>query len=349
MNKNLIDARIKYSNLVKKSKDMAKRKECLWCGKQITNFCNSHSVPRCILNNIDSEGKVDYFNALINIPILNKNKGLKEAGTFRLICKECDGTIFQDYESLQALLERPTERMLEEIALKNNLTMLNKRYYETEFYRTLKNEYGEKFGYKYRQNINKLDEKDFWYDFERCKLMMESEDDKYGHYNLFFWRRLEYVIPIAFQGIVTLYGDLEGNIVSDIYSDNEKIVINHIHICLFPLENKSVVFAFYHCHDSEFDAFSEQFSKLDENEKLRMISYLVLEYNEDFFFAPKFPHRTWMLKKIKSTFLQTTSILALSGQQVEFQKKKQLSRLKEISSEFPCILDEKYSVDRLKN
>lgn len=46
---------------------------------------------------------------------------MNEAGTFKLLCPTCDGKIFQDYENLEALKEVPSERMLEEIALKNVL------------------------------------------------------------------------------------------------------------------------------------------------------------------------------------------------------------------------------------
>ena len=88
---------------------------CLWCGRKITRFCNSHSVPQCILRNIDTEGKLDYFNSMVEIPIINADKGIGEAGTFKLLCRECDGKIFQDYENLESLCVKPTETMLEEI------------------------------------------------------------------------------------------------------------------------------------------------------------------------------------------------------------------------------------------
>ena len=92
----IINARKKYSQLINKSKQQAKKKECLWCGKQITRFCNSHSVPQCVLRNIDEAGKLDYFNSIVNLPLVNKDKGIAEAGTFKLVCPECDSRIFQD-------------------------------------------------------------------------------------------------------------------------------------------------------------------------------------------------------------------------------------------------------------
>ena len=78
---------------------------------------------------------------MLELPLINKDKGIGEAGTFKLICPECDNTIFQDYEDLDKLNTKITEKMLEEIALKNVLMMLNKRYMEIELFSNLQNEY----------------------------------------------------------------------------------------------------------------------------------------------------------------------------------------------------------------
>ena len=128
MDENIIAARKQFSRLMNNSKQQAKKSECLWCGEKITRFCNSHSLPQCILRNIDTDGKIDYFNSMINVPLINSDKGINEAGTFKLLCRECDGKVFQDYENIDALSEKPSETILEEIALKNVLMMLNKRY-----------------------------------------------------------------------------------------------------------------------------------------------------------------------------------------------------------------------------
>ena len=117
----IIELRKEYSRIISKSRQQAKKSECLWCGKKITRFCNSHSVPQCVLENIDLDGKLDYFNSMLNLPLINEDKGIGEAGTFKIICSDCDGTIFRDYEELSKLESQPTEIMLEEIALKNVL------------------------------------------------------------------------------------------------------------------------------------------------------------------------------------------------------------------------------------
>ncbi len=349
MDKNIIEARKQYSKIINKSKQQAKKSECLWCGKKITRFCNSHSVPQCVLRNIDTDGKIDYFNSMLELPLINSDKGINEAGTFKLLCRECDGKIFQDYENLGALCDKPSEAMLEEIAMKNILMILNKRYFEIQLFKNMKSEFNMTYPYEVKQEANSLDERDFWWDFIRIKEMINLKDDKKRKFKLFYWRKLEYIIPIAFQGLVTLYGDLEGNMVTDIYNTSEDLIVQHMHVCMFPLEKCSVVFAFYHEDDKEYDSFANQFSKLDEDEKLIVMSYIVYEYCEDMLFAKKFPHRTWIINKVKETFLDSSEIWAFNKEHAEYQKKCLLNKLKCRDKNFPCILFEKYAVKKQEN
>lgn len=346
MNERIIELRKEYSRLVKKSKQQAKKNQCLWCGKKITRFCNSHSVPQCVLRNIDMEGKLDYFNSMLNLPLINEDKGISEVATFKLLCTDCDNTIFQDYEDLDKLSVEATEVMLEEIALKNVLMMLNKRYFEIELYHNLQKEYDVPYPYEVKQEVNLLDERDFWWDYLRTKEMLSSSDEQKSKYKMFYWKKLDYIIPIAFQGIVTLYGDLEGNIVTDIYNTSEDIIIKHMHVCMFPLERSSVLFAFYHEDDKEYDNFAEQFRQLNEEEKLSVLCYIVYGYCEDMLFAKKFPHRTWIINKVKETFQETTEIWAFDEEHAEYQKKLKMQQLKNRDKDFPCILLKKFAVKK---
>lgn len=346
MDEKIIEMRKKFSKLINTSKQQAKKNECLWCGRKITRFCNSHSLPQCILRNIDTDGRIDYFNSMVNIPFLNSDKGIKEAGTFKLLCRECDGKIFQDYESLEALCDRPSEVMLEEIALKNVLMMLNKRYMEIQLYNNMQNEFSMPYLYEKKQEVNSLDERDFWWDFVRIREMIYLSDQKKSKFKTFYWRKLDYIIPVAFQGLVTLYGDLDGNMVTDIYNTSEDLIVKHLHICMFPLETSSVVFAFYHEDDEEYDNFASQFNELEDDEKLTMLSYIVFEYSEDMLLAKKFPHRTWIINKLKETFMDSTEIWALDKEHAEYIKKSKLNNLKNRDKNFPCILFEKYAVKK---
>ena len=169
-------------------------------------------------------------------------------------------------------------------------------------------------------------------------------ESKNGSFSLFYWEKLSYKIPIAFQGMVTLYGDLEGNLVTDIYNKSEDIIVKHMHVCMFPLENCSVVFAFYHSEDTEYDQFVQQFNLLSKDEKLSLISFIVYEYSEDMFLAKKFPHRTWITNKMRDTFSDTTEIMIPHEDFEEYEKERVRKRLKFRNKDFPCILFEKYAI-----
>ena len=77
----IIELRKEYSRIISKSRQQAKKSECLWCGKKITRFCNSHSVPQCVLENIDLDGKLDYFNSMLNLPLINEDCIFRLNGT----------------------------------------------------------------------------------------------------------------------------------------------------------------------------------------------------------------------------------------------------------------------------
>ena len=74
------------------------------------------------------------YNTIIDLPILKADKGVNEAGTFHLICRECDGKIFQDYEEPLNYEDMPTIKMLAQIDMKNNLKFISKRLMEKELY-----------------------------------------------------------------------------------------------------------------------------------------------------------------------------------------------------------------------
>ena len=346
MNVPSVELRKKVNSLMNESRRRAKRTECVWCGKKITSFCNSHSIPQCVIKNIEDNGKVDYYNSLAKIPTMNLDKGVNEAGTFRLLCRECDSRLFQDYEDLGRLETQPTGKMLAEIALKNVLVMLNKRYIEIEMQKVLKERIKVPSFYNVDKQvqIKQLDLRDFGEDFYRTKEIIENNcsDDAY---KLVFWKKLDYIIPIAFQGSVVLYGDLEGNLVNDIYDYSETNSMKDLQICLFPLKNTSVVFMFYHKDDTEYDLFAKQFVCLEDSEKLQLISYILYEKCEDMLFAKKFPHRTWIINKISDLFTSTPGFHFASDEaDAEIEQRKERLQLMNRDKSFPNILDSKFAV-----
>ena len=130
-NGNAIDVNKQMSRLIKQARDNAKGTTCLYCGKNVTSFCNSHTIPAFCLRNIDSDGMVLTVNSIIEFPFyLKEDSGIGNAGTFHIICEGCDNTIFQEYENPDAYTATPSHRILAAIALKSNLKYIYKRKVE---------------------------------------------------------------------------------------------------------------------------------------------------------------------------------------------------------------------------
>lgn len=104
------------------------------CGNTQASFCNSHSVPQLALRSIADNGMVLHASAAIGFDeeIVDIEKGVNKLGTFNYICRNCDGTFFQDYENEVSLIKNPTDKMLAEIAVKNMLLLMSKRVTEKE-------------------------------------------------------------------------------------------------------------------------------------------------------------------------------------------------------------------------
>lgn len=138
MTPELIEARKQFSAILSRSRSAAKLDRCLWCGKKITRFCDSHTIPQMVLRNIATDGKLDYANAIIENPLIKADQGIAEANVFRLLCNECDGTLFQEYENPENLKQMPTGRMMAQIALKDIFRIMSKRLLEIELYDQMK-------------------------------------------------------------------------------------------------------------------------------------------------------------------------------------------------------------------
>ena len=90
----------------------------------------------------------------------------------------------------------------------------------------------------------------------------------------------------------------------------------------------------------------QEISELDDDEKMRIISYIIYEYSEDMLTAKKFPHRTWFLNKMEVTFRETTEIFALSKEMAQEMQREKVKALQNIEKDFPCILSEKFAVKK---
>lgn len=206
-----------FSRLSSQAAENTKRNDCYYCGKGCTSFCNSHSIPSFALERIADKGKV--FSFLDNsLNPSKESRGIKNTGTFQIICNDCDSKVFHDYENPDGYNNSPSNTILSQIAMKNYLHLIWKKTIEIEFYRLFKNKGGAGIA----------DEKIFWAEIDldnyskEYQFSKKSLEKNNNSYYLCFFKHLNYVIPYAAQDAITLVGDLEDEIINDIYNDDKR-------------------------------------------------------------------------------------------------------------------------------
>lgn len=279
-----IDDRKKVSQFMKESRKDAKKDTCFHCKKEVTSFCNSHSVPAFTLKNIAKEGKLLTLNQFVEMPFIDKISGLQSTGTFRIICRDCDSKIFADYENPENYRSDPTQKMLSQMALKNYLLAISKKFVETSMYNKSLNMTDANEYLKEMLVTQDLDLTEYIDGYNLAKRNLEKN---WNEYYLIYYKMLPYVTPIAFQDKITLHVDLDNRIVNDIYNYDPKYHTKELHLCVLPLENSTVITMFIHNNDrSRYRSFYKAFRKKSENEKLEIINYIILSYSENFYISP---------------------------------------------------------------
>lgn len=278
---NEINLKKKLGWLLSKSQQLAKEEKCLYCGQNVDSFCNSHSVPAFILRNIAINGNVYNNNKLVEIPLIRDEKGVNSSGTFRIICRDCDSKIFSDYENPSNYVSKPTSKMIAQIAMKNFLRSISKRKIEIQLYDLMLTEIKlPKKIHREKQIVNNLDLVENIKGYERAKRI---DLKGWNEYYMFFCKRLDYIVPIAFQSKVTLTIDFNGNPINDIFNMSPDYETQPLHICVFPLEGCSMIFLFIDSKDKRYRQFYKQFNSLSLADKLAAINYIIFSYSEEVF------------------------------------------------------------------
>lgn len=284
---NLGDEKITVNKAVSKInrhiREKAKASTCCVCGKECTSFCNSHSIPQFSLRNIAEKGKVAQV-LQGEFPLMKENVGINSAGTFQLICRECDSSIFQKYENPGAYLLQPTERILAQIALKNELHMISKRNHEVELYDFLEKKFDSFKSLGTGKSVEELDLIEYQASLQYALNTLSG--NKKDRYHLCFCRLLDYVVPVATQASLCIVGDLEDGIINNIYNFSEQYHMASIHVAIFPLEKTSIVLLFVESGVKRYRKFIKQLNKLEPEDQLAAINYMVFSYTENTFLLP---------------------------------------------------------------
>ena len=314
-----------FSGILKKARQEAKLDKCYFCEKPISSFCNSHSVPKFCLKNIAVRGEVNYSNKLVKIPVEKEEKGINEAGVFKLICKECDSKIFRDYEDENNYNNIPNMKMLAEITIKNYLKSISKRLIEIELYNQIPDRTTDPFDIHMmmeKLRVSRMDLNEYIQNYKRAKKILEKNWN--DEYFVLFFEKLDYVVPIAFQSNIALICDLDGNIINDIYNESPNYKVQDIQICIFPLEKESIVLVYIDSQNNRYRRFYKKFRKMELDEKLSVINYIIFAYSEDIFFS----------KEIEDIALKSTELIELS------QKSTDMLVIKDIKDKHKALQKE---------
>lgn len=276
---------LQLSKTMSQARTNAKRETCFYCGKKVSSFCNSHSIPRFVLDNIDTDGEVLSTNAILHLPpaALKETTGLKKTGTFQILCNDCDSRIFQDYENPEAYPQStmPDAKVIAQIALKNYLRVIAKRFFEVELEKLNIGNHPSAF-FKHSIGVKKLDLTKYGNLYRKAK---SASEKGYKSYYVCYYKMLDYVVPLAFQGMVVLPVGLHGEKINDIFNYNPKYDLSDLHICIFPLKTQTAIIMFVEDGDHRYRRFYKEFNTLPLEEQLGIINYTILLLSEDIAFS----------------------------------------------------------------
>lgn len=331
-----------YSKILEQSRNDSKQNKCVFCKKEITGYCKSHSIPQTFLKNISVNGKVYSGNQIIEMPLGKKEKGLRNSGTFHIICNNCDNTVFQEYESHENYSEPIKGTILAQIALKNYLHSVSKRRFEIAYYKVSTTYLNNGNIISLNQgDVNNLDLLDYMRGFRRAKKIIEKEC--FDEYQLIYSKRLDYVAPIAFQGALTMHIDIDGNFINNVFNMSPNYHIQNIHICVFPLHESSIILLFTDKKHTRYRQFAKQFKKLSDENKLKAINFIIFSLSEDMYLSKTIDNSIYDDKDLKSITGLTSvkDITEKNEHEIDIRKAFDFSKMHSI----PNFLNMKHKIE----
>ena len=313
MESNIIELKKMISKIRRSSLIKIKPEKCIICNRKISSTCKSHSVPQFILKNISSNGNLYNWNKMIGIPIIDNNKGIREANVFRKICNECDNTRFKEYETPDNYKKNISNVMLYQISIK----ILLNNIYTREASVALTNEYIEqmieddtlkKIYYRAAERFQ-IDSEKMTIDeeYRKLKLLINSSSDKIK-YKIIFTHKLSYVVPYAFQDEIVLVSDMVGGRINNIFSKDKKYLMQSIKISIFPMKDETFILMYRDQKDTRYNRFERQFCKLSLENKLALINYIVFLYSEKFLISDKIDSKAFETNITKYTAITQHNI-----------------------------------------
>lgn len=260
-------------------------KKCLLCGENVNGFCKSHSLPKFVLKSCSSNGKIRTGKTFQNDSYY-KDSGVGNALVFSGICDKCDNTYFQDYEHEHIFFNKFNDLSINEIAIKNLLRYLHKQKLEVAKYEKL-----------LASNIKYPEEKQFYENqLFLCKQnaidtneLLNKYKRKKTEHNFYVIDEidLDYSTEIAYQGFVTLVYGFSG-LINNIYDYESSTKMQQLGICVIPHSKGTKVLLYCEEGLSRLKLFYKKYRSLDLKEKLYVINYILLLYEEEWVVSASF-------------------------------------------------------------
>lgn len=330
------------SRIESQAKANAKRDYCYVCKKPKSSFCKSHSIPRFALKRIAVDGKV--MSPLQGeLPLVSDPIGVGSAGTFFLICRDCDSVIFQNYENPDSYVQPPSCKMMAEIAMKNYLQMISKRFCENELYSIIGNRSWNLLDMAEDtrdRNFLDLVEYESGYRYAEKAAKRDGGDEFY----LCYYQHLDYVVPYAAQGTLAMICGLDDEVINDIFNMSPDYHLQNIHFMVLPLESSSIVMLFVESRTRRYRKFYRQLRKLSLDEQLSVINYMIFLYSENVFVSKKLEDTV----KNNEAFLDVCKTLS-NAQAPRYFEDALTAAIREFSlsrrNTIPNFLSKEYSLD----
>lgn len=320
MAKRISKTKLQEAEFVRAIDKFAKVDNCVLCGKKITSACNSHVVPQFILKEIAENGHVSYGHALhtININGLDRTTGVKNAYTFRLICKDCDRKTFQDYENplnlenFDLLDLNTRKKILCEMAIKTHLSHISMKY-RRMVARDLPT--GGKLGTLEQEGKLIFAERIDMEEHERyIQMLRKFIKSNKNPFVVLYDKVLDYKTKLATQTVINYNYDLTGKKIFDpdlVIYDNE---CRYFYLMILPQKDKTrILFYIEKEYLPNVQVIADQFQSLSDGDKLHFLFISLLIHDQQFYMAPSFAETILkMIRKSLSFMYVLRSLLVIS-------------------------------------
>ena len=307
MNKSKIQFKQKLSELQKYVEQLSKPTYCVTCGKKMTSFCNSHVVPQFILKEIAECGMIYYGQSLHKENEFFPTKtGIKNAFTFKLICKDCDKRLFSNYEMPEVITDfdnfsyEKKKLVLLEMAIKTHLSHINTKLKMHNLEVAVNPEMVGIMEMLKQPTTFQIDISEH---FDYLHSLSKFRKGTTFPFEILFNKLYDYQTSIATQTLISYIYDLNGQQLYNPYNLSDSVITRYFYLVIFPYKNKTRVL-FYIEKKNKYlvQKIIDQFNGLEDEEKLHFLFISLIIFDEQFYLSPALHEKIIKDKKLTKLY-----------------------------------------------